>query len=115
MGKPSKKNKGGVVYSTNPDFKLPEKILKSSGNNPSKQVLRIWLEKKGRGGKEASVIKGFEGSDFEMELLAGSLKKYCGTGGSAKDGVIIIQGDQRKKMLEYLLKEGYKQTKLAGG
>ncbi len=115
MKKPNKKNRGGVVYSTNPDLRVPDDLEEDSSILPAQQVLRIWLEKKGRGGKEASVVKGFEGSTAELEMLASALKKYCGTGGAAKDNMIIIQGDQRQKMLEFLLKEGYRKTKLAGG
>ncbi|MEZ5014010.1 MAG: translation initiation factor [Chitinophagales bacterium] len=109
------KRRDGVVYSTDPDF-----TYRDSGNNeqetltPAQQELRIWLEKNHRGGKEASVIRNFVGTQADMEALCKLLKTKCGTGGSAKDGEIIIQGDQRKKIAEILQKEGYR-FKLAGG
>lgn len=112
-----KKNKpnSGLVFSTDPNFKLPddahddEEII-----SPQQQNLRIWLEKNHRGGKEVSVIREFAGPESEMEKLCKELKTKCGTGGSVKDGEIIIQGDQRKKIGEILTKLGYK-FKMAGG
>jgi translation initiation factor 1 len=79
------------------------------------QDLRVWLEKNHRGGKTATVIKGFVGSDADLESLGKTLKTKCGTGGSAKEGEIIIQGDHRDKVLVLLLDQGYKNTKKAGG
>lgn len=118
----SKKNKSNqlnysspLVYSTDPNFKPG-----GAGNNtepvlPAQQVLRIWLETKHRGGKAATVITGFSGPEEELEKLGKQLKNYCGTGGSAKDGELIIQGDQRDKVLQWLLRNGYSKTKKAGG
>lgn len=113
LGK-GKNNAGGIVYSTNPNFVYDSEDEQVNTLEPSKQDLRIWLEKGGRGGKIASVVKGFIGKDEDLEALAKKLKTSCGTGGSAKDGEIIIQGDHRDKMLEILTKAGYK-TKKAGG
>jgi translation initiation factor 1 len=79
-----------------------------------KQVLRIWLERV-RGGKEATVIKGFIGPDESLEALAKLLKTKCASGGNAKDGVIIVQGDHREKVLKMLTEMGYTNTKKAGG
>jgi translation initiation factor 1 len=76
--------------------------------------LRIWLEKNHRGGKTASVIKGFVGSPADLEELGRTLKNKCGTGGSAKDGEIIIQGDHREKLLTLLQGMGYKARKAGG-
>lgn len=101
---------GGLVYSTNRN--LPqEEIEKELTLENSKQDLRIWLEKNHRGGKIATVIKGFVGTPEDLESLAKKLKSKCGTGGSAKDGHIIIQGDHRDKILDILLKEGFKAKK----
>lgn len=118
----SKKNKSKqfnssspLVYSTDPNFKLGGDEKSNEPLMPSQQVLRIWLETKHRGGKAATVVTGFSGTDDELEKLGKQLKNYCGTGGSAKDGELIIQGDQRDKVLQWLLKNGYAKTKKAGG
>lgn len=81
---------------------------------PGDQLLSVHFEKKGRGGKTAVVVKGFEGSDEALKDLAKGLKSHCATGGSVKDGEIIIQGDLRPKVMDYLQKQGYK-TKRVGG
>ena len=86
-----------MVYSTNPDYGIEDNFEETT-LEPSQQNLRIWLEKGGRGGKVASVIKGFIGSDESLKSLGKKLKTSCGTGGSAKNGEIIIQGDHRNKM-----------------
>lgn len=109
-----KKNSiGGLVYSTNPDFK-PES-LDEEINTPSasQQDLKIWLDRKG-GGKVVTVVKGFIGKDDDLDDLARMLKSKCGVGGGAKDGDILIQGDHREKVLALLIQQGYK-AKKAGG
>lgn len=110
----NKINLSGLVFSTDPDFKMPEDNNQQETLPPNQQDLRIWLEKNHRGGKTASVIKNFIGDETALENLCRELKTKCGTGGSAKDGEIIIQGDHRKKMGEILTKMGYK-FKMAGG
>ncbi len=109
-----KNNNGGFVFSTNPDFKLEEEEEVVETPAPEKQQLRVWLDRKNRGGKEATLVKGFAGSDDDLQNLGKLLKTKCGVGGSAKEGEIIIQGDHRDKILALLLKEGYKNTKKAG-
>ena len=109
----NKINLSGLVFSTNPDFKMPEDEQQDTTLPPQQQDLRIWLEKNHRGGKTASVIKNFVGNTTDLQNLCRELKTKCGTGGSAKDGEIIIQGDHRKKLGEILSKMGYK-YKLAG-
>lgn len=112
------KGNSPFVYSTNPDYKpfsFEDEDEKAGEKlDPSQQKLRIWFERKGRGGKEASIVKGFSGNDEDLETLAKILKTKLGTGGAAKDGEIVIQGDHRTKMLELLLAAGYKQSKIAG-
>lgn len=107
----SKKSKGGMVYSTNPDWnpQSPEDQVESVP--AARQDLRVWLEKNHRGGKTASVIKGFIGPVSDLEDLSKTLKAKCGTGGSVKDGEIIIQGDHRDKILQLLLQLGYRAKK----
>ena len=109
------KKRQGIVYSTNPDFKYKE----DPGNDietlpPSRQTLHIWLESKNRSGKVVTLVKGFKGNIRDLEDLGTSLKKFCGTGGSVKDGEIIIQGDFRDKIITWLAGKGYK-TKKSGG
>jgi translation initiation factor 1 len=76
-------------------------------NGIAKQPLRIRLETKHRAGKAATVVTGFVGRDEDLQALGKQLKTHCGTGGSAKDGEITIQGDQREKVRVWLLKQGY--------
>jgi translation initiation factor 1 len=105
------KNIGGMVYSTNPDFRQEEETNDMETLAPEKQDLRVWLEKNHRGGKTASVIKGFIGTDDDLEQLGKMLKQKCGTGGSVKDGEIIIQGDHRDKIMALLSQLKYKAKK----
>jgi translation initiation factor 1 len=108
-------NFSGLVFSTDPNFKIEEEIEIAETLLPNQQKLRIWLETKHRGGKTASVISGFIGKDEDLQSLSKNLKNACGTGGTAKDGEIIIQGDHREKILQWLVKNGYSQAKKAGG
>jgi translation initiation factor 1 len=100
-----------MVYSTNPNYKPEEAPSNDETLASGQQDLRVWLEKNHRGGKTATVIKGFVGSDADLESLGKTLKTKCGTGGSAKDGEIIIQGDHREKIMTILAQLGYKAKK----
>lgn len=111
MSKKNKPDARGFVFSTDPNFSYEEEREDVDTLKPEQQKLRIWLETKHRAGKAATVIKGFIGMDDDLEELGKKLKSFCGTGGSAKDGEIIIQGDQREKVLQWLLKNGYKLAK----
>lgn len=117
MSKSNKKNQSGLVYSTDPDFKLPDNDEQDEALEApaAQQRLRVWLDRKQRGGKEVTLIVGFAGPDSRLEQLAKMLKTKCGVGGAAKDGEIILQGDHRDKVVQLLIKEGYTQTKKAGG
>jgi len=111
--KSSWKDRKGVVYSTNPDFDYRQEEAMDSGSGSGQQDLRVWLERRA-GNKVLTVIKGFEGPDLELQLLAKKLKSACGSGGGAKDGDIMIQGDHREKVIGLLREQGYA-AKKAGG
>jgi len=81
----------------------------------SQETIRIHLEKKGRGGKEVSIVKGFSGPKEILQNWAKELKKECGVGGSVKNNEIIIQGNNRDKILQILKSKGIKNIKLSGG
>ena len=101
----------GFVYSTDPNFGFQHEETNVETLLPAKQKLRILLDKKQRGGKIVSLITGFIGKDEDLQELGKKLKSVCGTGGSAKDGEILVQGDQRDKILQWLLKNWYTGTK----
>ena len=110
-----KKNITGVIYSTNPDFQYSfEGREEAATLAPQQQDLRVFIEKKHRGGKTANIIKGFVGKQEDIESLCKFLKTKLGVGGTAKDGEILIQGDFRDKIIDMLLAKGYK-AKKAGG
>src|ERR1039458_1533727 len=104
----------GLVYSTNPDLEYGKEGKDEPETLPSKQQnLIVQKSIKGRGGKVATLVTGFIGKEADLENLGKMLKNKCGTGGSVKDGEIIIQGDQRNKIAEILQKQGYK-VKVSG-
>lgn len=106
------KERLGMVYSTNPDFKYDcgeEQEVETLA--PEKQNLRVWRDTKGRGGKVATIVRGFVGSTEDLQNLGRALKQGCGVGGSVKDGEIIIQGDHRDRVTALLQQKGYSQTK----
>ncbi len=110
----SKKNRTGVVYSTDPDFVYhDDKATEPDTLAPEQQDLRIWLERK-NGGKVVTAVKGFTGTTQDLEALGKQLKNTCGSGGSVKDGEVLIQGDHREKVVAWLLSKKYK-AKKAGG
>ncbi len=109
------KSRLGMVYSTDPDFAYatrqdeePETLA------PAEQELRVWLDRKQRGGKVATLVRGFVGRNDDLQELARLLKTRCGVGGAAKEGEIIIQGDHRDRVIDILTRSGYR-CKKAGG
>ncbi len=108
MAKKNIPDKNGFVFSTDPDFVFQNESDSSETLPPAKQRLRIVLDTRHRGGKTITAIIGFKGKSADLEILGKKIKQYCGTGGSVKDGQILIQGDQTHKVKAYLQKEGYK-------
>lgn len=100
-----------LVFSTNPDAIRPEEPEITDTPLPKEQRLKVRMEKKHRGGKTVTIIDGFVGNEDDFQELAKKLKTKCGTGGSAKDGEIIIQGENREKIITWLKEWGYTHTK----
>lgn len=103
------KKRLGVVFSTNPDFAYEEETVQEDVTlEPSKQNLIVSIDRKGRGGKQVTLVTGFIGSQDDLADLGRTLKVKCGVGGSAKDGEITIQGDFRDRVVALLKEMGYK-------
>lgn len=112
MSKKNKSDKHGFVYSTDPNFNFEHEDGPAAETlPPQQQKLKVKLETKHRGGKAVTLVEGFVGTDEDLQTLGKALKNFCGTGGSAKDNEIIVQGDQRDKVLQWLQKNGYKNAK----
>ena len=115
-----------LVYSTEkgsicPSCQRPSSQCKCKKKKPSSQtsikydgIIRICREVKGRKGKTVTTVSGFEIDDNELKEIASRLKRKCGTGGSVKDGVIIIQGDHRETLRLEIKSQGYT-VKFDGG
>jgi translation initiation factor 1 len=103
------KKRLGVVFSTNPDFNYEEETVQQQETlEPSKQNLIVSIDRKGRGGKQVTLVTGFVGSADDLAELGRTLKVKCGVGGSAKDGEITIQGDFRDRVVTLLKDMGYR-------
>lgn len=108
----SKKRPVGVLYSTNPDFEYQyDEEPEAATLEPSQQRLRVSVERHHRGGKTATVVRGFVGTTDDLEALARQLKSKCGVGGSAKDGEVVIQVDLKDKVTTLLKGLGYSDSK----
>lgn len=106
------KDRLNIVYSTNRDFEYESYNEEEEETLPKEQQkLRVSIEKKGRGGKTVTLIKGFVGTEDDLKELAKSLKSQCGVGGTAKEGEIIIQGEFKQRIIDILKAKGYTQTK----
>ena len=103
------KNREGVVYSTSSDFEFNLNNAEEVATlPPQQQQLRVMLDKSGRAGKQVTLITGFVGTHSDLEALGKAMKNKCGTGGSVKDGEIIIQGDFCDRLVQLLVHDGYK-------
>ena len=111
MSKKNKSDRHGIVYSTDPSFHFEQEQNDIETFTPAQQKLKIRLDTKHRAGKAVTLVEGFRGRDEDLQELGKKLKSFCGTGGSAKDGEIIIQGDQREKVTAWLKQNGYSGTK----
>jgi translation initiation factor 1 len=110
-----KNNRIDVVYSTNPNFSYDiEQEDEQDTLEPKDQLLYVSIDRKNRGGKEATLVEGFVGTQDDLNDLAKTLKSKCGVGGTAKDGVIIIQGNFKQKVADILTQLAYR-IKLKGG
>ncbi len=112
MTKKNKPYSSGLVYSTDPGFKLQDEPEITETLPASHQNLKIRLDSKRRAGKTVTLIEGYTGADRDLQELGKKIKTYCGTGGSAKDREIIVQGDQREKVLNWLTKNGYSKSRI---
>lgn len=103
------KKRLGVVFSTNPDFAYEEEAEEEVQTlEPARQNLIVSIDRKGRAGKQVTLVTGFVGSADDLAGLGRALKMKCGVGGSAKDGEITIQGDFRDRVVSILKDMGYK-------
>ncbi len=102
------KKRLGVVYSTNPDFQYGEDGEdRQESISTGQQKLYVSLDRKNRKGKAVTLVEGFIGSDEELKSLGKELKSKCGSGGSVKDGEMIIQGDFRDRVITLLRDKGF--------
>lgn len=106
--KKRKNNTTGLVYSTDPNFRMEEEDLPQETLPPAQQLLQVKLDTKQRAGKAVTLVTGFVGKDEDLQALGKALRNYCGSGGSAKQGEIIVQGDQREKVTQWLRAKSYK-------
>ena len=109
---PKKKlyNMNGIVYSTDANLR-PEEKAEEETLPIHEQLLKVRLDAKHRSGKLVTLVEGFAGTDADLETLSKQLKSFCATGGSVKNREIIIQGDNREKILQWLIKTGYRRAK----
>lgn len=114
MGKKKKKKiaTNGMVYSTDPDFDYDNDEDSQESLAAEDQYLVVKKDKKQRRGKIVTLVLDYEGPEDDLKNLAKELKSLCGTGGSAKDGEIIIQGDFLEKIYQHLTRSGYNVKKI---
>ena len=103
------KNRSGVVYSTDKNFeyKSDDDSMEST-LNPEKQLLKVRLDSRMRNGKTVTLVEGFIGTETDLEELGKFLKSKCGVGGTVKDGIILIQGDFKNRVIQLLTEKKYR-------
>ena len=113
---------GGLVYSTEAGRMCPacrqpvaQCVCKKAVAPATDGVVRLFFETKGRGGKGVTVVRGLGLAEPELAALGKKLKAACGVGGTAKDGVVEMQGDHRDRVMALLQAQGFKNIKKAGG
>ena len=111
--KKNRKNRKGILYSTNPDFEYKYEEEEHHNLPPSEQNLKVCIDKH-RAGKVAVIIKDYVGSNNNLRLLGKLLKQKCAVGGSVKNGEIIIQGNVRERVMRILEEEGYRYKRVGG-
>ena len=114
MNKKNKPDTRGFVYSTDPNFSFEPEQENTETLPPPEQKLIVRLDTKHRAGKAVTLITGFIGKEEDVEELGKKIKSFCGTGGSVKNGEIIIQGDQQEKVMQWFGKYGYVNAKKNG-
>ncbi|MCH7613837.1 MAG: translation initiation factor [Candidatus Marinimicrobia bacterium] len=102
-----------VVYSTSKDFQEENESEDAMTLGPKDQQLRVWRQRLG-GGRLVTVVRGFVGKESDMKALGKMLKLSCSSGGTVKDGEILVQGDHREKIVNILKTKGYN-AKPSGG
>lgn len=103
-----------LVYSTETGRIKEPKTPSSTPTNNTDSIVRLKRESKGRSGKGVTLVTGLPLTPEELKTLAKKLKQLCGTGGTVKDGVIEIQGEQRERLKPFLEAQGYV-VKISGG
>lgn len=112
MSKNKFKSFSNIVFSTDPEFKPQEELEEEENTLPAaQQKIRVRLETKHRAGKAVTLVENFTGTENDKIELGKKLKTFCGTGGSVKDGEILVQGDNRDKVVAWLHKNGYTAAK----
>jgi translation initiation factor 1 len=106
-----KRLSNGIVYSTDPSFQHEEDRAEEETLPAAEQRLFVRIDARHRGGKVVTLVEGFTGKKADLESLGKQLKAFCGTGGSVKDGQVIIQGDHRVGILQWLKKNSYKNAR----
>lgn len=112
------KNENRTVWSSEQGDLRKKKDLtperKGESLPPQQQTVYLHRESSGRGGKAVTLVKNLVLSPEDLKSLAKKLKQECGTGGTIKEGVIEIQGEQRQRIAAVLQTLGYR-VKVAGG